>query len=96
VTGIDPRTGRATTVDIGTHGSRGGIASGGRWIWARGSERLLTRMDPRTRQVIERSGPPVGQGAATVGFRAFWISAPGIETLWRLPLDRVARESRAT
>jgi hypothetical protein len=95
-TRIDPRTGRAATADIGMHGSGGGIASAGRWIWARGSERLLTRVDARTQQVVERYGPDIGSGGVVVGFGAVWVSAPGIDTLWRLPLDRVHAPSRAS
>ena len=95
-TRIEPRSGRTATVDIGMHGVGGGIVAGGRWIWARGSERLLTRVDPRTRQVVERYGPPVGRGGVAVGFGALWVSAPRIGTLWRLPLNRVHGESAAT
>jgi streptogramin lyase len=95
-THVDPRTGARATTDIGMHGSGGGIAAGARWIWARGSERMLTRVDPRTRQVIERYGPNVGSGSVVVGFGAVWVSAPSIGTLWRLPLDRVHGASRGT
>src|SRR3954452_24510587 len=95
-TRIEPRTARAATLDIGMHGSGGGLDEDGRWLWARGSERLLTRVDARTHQVVERYGPAVGGGDVIVGFRAVWVSAPGIHTLWRLPLDRVQAESAAT
>jgi virginiamycin B lyase len=95
-TRIDPRTDRTATADIEVHGSGGALAAHGRWLWARGSEALLTRVDPRTAQVVERYGPAVGSGGVVVGFSAVWVSAPGIDTLWRLPLDRVAGESPAT
>jgi virginiamycin B lyase len=95
-TRIDPRRDRAATVDIGVHGTGGGLAARGRWLWARGRERLLTRVDARTSQVVERYGPPVGSGGVIVGFGAVWISAPRIGTVWRLPLDRVQGESPQT
>jgi hypothetical protein len=96
VTRIDPRTGRAGTHDIGMHGSGGALAADGRWLWARGSERLLARVDQRDGQVAERYGPPAGDGAVAVGFGAVWISAPGIDPVWRLPLRRVPREAPRT
>jgi hypothetical protein len=96
VTAIDPRTTRTRTADAGMHGSGGDLAASARWLWARGGERFLTRVDPRSRQVVERYGPDAGDGSVIVGFGAVWVSAPGADTLWRLPLDRVAGESRAT
>ena len=78
------------------HGAGGGVASAGRWIWARGSERLLTRVDARTQQVVERYGPHIGSGGVVVGFGAVWVSAPGISTLWRLPLHSIHAPSRAS
>jgi virginiamycin B lyase len=96
VTRIDPRSGRTATHDVELHGSGGALAAHGRWLWARGSEKLLTRLDERSGQVVERYGPAVGDGAVVVGFGAVWVSAPGIRTLWRLPLDRVPRDVPAT
>jgi virginiamycin B lyase len=96
VTRIDPRSGRTATHDVDLHGSGGALTAHGRWLWARGSEKLLTRLDERSGQVVERYGPAVGDGAVVVGFGALWVSAPGIRTLWRLPLDRVPRDVPAT
>jgi virginiamycin B lyase len=96
ITRLDPRSGRSATHDIDIHGVGGALAAHGRWIWARGSERLLARVDERNGQVVERYGPAVGDGAVVVGFGAVWVSAPGVRTLWRLPLDRVPREVPAT
>jgi hypothetical protein len=78
------------------HGSGGDLAASAHWVWARGSERFLARVDPRTRQVVERYGPDAGNGSAVVGSGAVWISAPGRGRLWRLPLDRVTAVSSAT
>jgi virginiamycin B lyase len=96
VTRIDPRSGRAGTHDISVHGSGGAIAAQGRWLGARGAERLLARVDQRDGQVVERYGPKAGDGAVAVGFGAVWISAPEIDTLWRLPLTRVPRDTPQT
>jgi virginiamycin B lyase len=96
VTRIAPRTGRRGTHDIGMHGAGGALAADGRWLWARGSERLLARVDQLDGRVAERYGPDAGDGAVVVGFGAVWISAPGIDTVWRLPLSRVPRDSPRT
>jgi hypothetical protein len=96
VTDINPRTDRTATADAGMHGSGGDLAASANWLWARGSERLLVRVDPRSRQVVERYGPDAGNGSVVVGFGAVWISAPGRGTLWRLPLHRVTAESSTT
>jgi hypothetical protein len=63
VTDVDPRTDRTSTADDGMHGSGGDLAASAKWLWARGSERLLVRVDPRSRQVVERYGPDAGNGS---------------------------------
>ncbi|HEX2104900.1 MAG TPA: hypothetical protein VHF51_14690 [Solirubrobacteraceae bacterium] len=78
------------------HGSGGAIAARGRWLWARGSERLLARVDQLDGQVAERYGPDAGDGAVAVGLGAVWVSAPAVDTLWRLPLQRVPPEAPRT
>jgi len=96
VTRVARRTGRTTSIDAGMHGSGGDLAAGAGWLWARGTERLLTRIDPRGHQVVERYGPASARGAVTVGYGALWVSASDLRIVWRLPLRHVGRESPAT
>jgi virginiamycin B lyase len=87
VTRLDPASGAvAATIAAGVVGSGGDMTAGGGWIWARGTDILLTQIDPRTNTVVRRYGPPSGSGAAVVGFGAVWVSAHDISTIWRLPL----------
>ena len=87
ITRLHPRTGRAkATIPADVVGEGGDVTVGGGWVWARGTDRLLTRIDPRTNRVAERYGPPSGSGAVTVGFGAVWLSAHDIDTVWRLPV----------
>lgn len=87
VTRVDPATGAVlATIPAGVAGSGGDMTAGGGWVWARGTDILLTQIDPRTNTVIRRYGPPSGSGAAVVGFGAVWVSAHDISTVWRLPL----------
>lgn len=75
-------------IKAGILGEGGGMTAGGGWIWARGTKRLLTRIDPRKNQVAEKYGPASGSGGAIVGYGAVWISAHDISTVWRLSLPR--------
>lgn len=86
VSRLDPDTGKSTTIDLGFAGPGGDLTSGGGWIWARGSNHLLARIDPRTDEVAEIYGPASGSGAVVVGFGAVWFSAHDIGTVWRMPL----------
>jgi virginiamycin B lyase len=86
VTRIDARTGRTARIAAGVPGEGGDLTVGGGSVWARGSDRLLTRIDPDRRKVIARYGPSSGSGAVIVGAGAVWISAHDVNTVWRLPL----------
>jgi virginiamycin B lyase len=87
VTRLDPATGAVVaTIAAGVVGSGGDMTAGGGSVWARGTDILLTQIDPRTNTVVRRYGPPSGSGAAVVGFGAVWVSAHDISTIWRLPL----------
>lgn len=89
VTRLDPATARVVaTISAGVVGGGGDMTAGGGWAWARGTDQLLVRIDPRTNTVAERYGPPSGSGAAIVGFGAVWVSAHDVETVWRLPLPQ--------
>jgi virginiamycin B lyase len=87
VTRIDAKTGRTARIAAGVPGEGGDLTVGGGSVWARGSDRLLARIDPRRRKVIARYGPPSGSGAVIVGAGAVWISAHDVNTVWRLALD---------
>jgi virginiamycin B lyase len=87
VTRIDPTTGKATNVDAGVPGEGGDLTVGGGSVWARGSDKLLARIDPKRNQVVEPDGPSSGSGAVIVGAGAVWISAHDVDTVWRLPLS---------
>jgi streptogramin lyase len=86
VTRIDAATGRTAQIAAGVRGEGGDLTVGGGSVWARGSDRLLTRIDPRRRKVVARYGPSSGSGAVIVGFGAVWISAHDVNTVWRLRL----------
>jgi virginiamycin B lyase len=87
VTRIDADTGRTARIAAGVRGEGGDLTVGGGSVWARGSDRLLTRIDPERRRVVARYGPSSGSGAVIVGAGAVWISAHDVNTVWRLPLE---------
>jgi hypothetical protein len=87
VTRIDARTGRRARIRTDVVGQGGDLTVGGGSVWARGSDRLLVRIDPDRRRVVKRYGPPSGSGAVTVAGGAVWISAHDVNTVWRLPLE---------
>jgi virginiamycin B lyase len=86
VTRIDPATGATASVDAGVSGEGGDLTVGGGSVWARGTDKLLTRIDVDKNAVSERYGPPSGSGAVIVNDGALWVSAHDINTVWRLPL----------
>lgn len=86
ITRLDPATGETTTIDLGFAGEGGDMTVGGGWVWARGADELLARIDPQANQVVETYGPASGSGAVIVGFGAVWFSAHDIGTVWRMPL----------
>jgi streptogramin lyase len=91
VSHINPRTTKVeATIQTQTPGwARGGdMAVGGGWVWARRSDVLLTRIDPRTNKVAQIYGPSSGSGSVVVGPGGVWISAHDVKTVWRLPLPK--------
>ena len=91
VSHLNPRTAKLqATVQTQPPGwARGGdMAVGGGSVWARRSDTLLTRIDPRTNKVVQVYGPSSGSGFAAVGTGAVWISAHDVKTVWRLPLPK--------
>jgi virginiamycin B lyase len=89
ITRLDPVTGGVkATIQAGIRGSGGDMTTGGGWVWARGAQRLLTRIDPGTNRIVERYGPTLGDGSVIVGFGAVWISVVDADKLWRLPFRK--------
>jgi virginiamycin B lyase len=86
VTRIDADTNRTVRIAARVRGEGGDLTVGGGFVWARGADKLLTRIDPKRRKVVARYGPSSGSGAVIVGGGAVWISAHDINTVWRLPL----------
>ena len=86
MTRIDADTNRTVRIAARVRGEGGDLTVGGGSVWARGSDKLLTRIDPRRRRVVARYGPSSGSGAVIVGRGAVWISAHDVNTVWRLPL----------
>jgi virginiamycin B lyase len=86
VTRIDADTGATVRIAAGVRGEGGDLTVGGGFVWARGTDRLLTRIDPRRRKVVARYGPSSGSGAVIVGAGAVWISAHDVNAVWRLRL----------
>lgn len=89
VSRIDPRTGKlAATIQARVRGTGGDMAVGGGWVWARGYDVFLTRIDPRSHKVVQVYGPPVGSGSVAVGPGGVWISAHDVRSVWRLRVPR--------
>ena len=89
VSRIDPLTGKLrATIQANMPGGGGDMAVGGGFVWPRGSDTLLTRIDPRTNNVVQIYGPPSGSGSVVVGPGGVWISAHDVTTVWRLPLPK--------
>jgi len=89
VSQINPRTGKLqATIQAHVSGVGGDMAVGGGWVWARGWDTFLTRIDPRTHKVAQVYGPPSGSGSVAVGPGGVWISAHDVKSVWRLPLPR--------
>jgi virginiamycin B lyase len=86
VTRIDADTNRTVRIAARVRGEGGDLTVGGGSVWARGSDKLLTRIDPKRRKVVARYGPSSGSGAVIVGGGAVWISAHDVNTVWRLRL----------
>lgn len=87
VTRIDPGTnGIAATIQLGEGIQGGDITVGGGYVWLRGSDTLLFKIDPATNQVVARYGPSSGSGSVAADDRAVWVTAHDTRTIWRLPL----------
>ena len=64
VSHINPRTGKLqATIQAHMPGGGGDMAVGGAWVWPRGSNTLLTRIDPTTNKIVQVYGPSSGSGS---------------------------------
>ena len=89
VSRVDPRTGKLqATIQAHMPGGGGDMAVGRGWVWPRGADTLLTRINPRTNKVVQTYGPSSGSGSVVVGIGGVWISAHDRQTVWRLPLPK--------
>ena len=88
VTRVDLATARAVaTIQVDTGSVDGGdIAVGGGFVWARVTDGLVAKIDPRTNTVVARYGPPAGSGSAVADGTAAWITAHDSNSVYRLPL----------
>ena len=88
VTRVDLATAKATaTVQVDSGSVDGGdIAVGGGFVWARVTDGLVAKVDPRTSTVVARYGPPAGSGSVAADARTAWITAHDSNSVYRLPL----------
>ncbi len=88
VSHVDPVSGLVDAVIPVSGGTitDGDIAVGGGSVWVRVADALVSRVDPRAGAVTTRYGPASGAGGVAADPSAAWVSAPDVDTLWRLPL----------
>jgi streptogramin lyase len=86
---IDPRTGRATRIDLGQGVTPAGVAVGDRSVWVAAFEKVL-RIDPRTGRVIATlSGLSPGGGIA-LGAGGVWVTSGHVRARIDPSTNRVA------
>jgi YVTN family beta-propeller protein len=87
VSRIDPASNTVVaTIAVGEPIEGGDIAVGGGYVWLRGSDTLLFKIDPATNAIVARYGPSSGSGSVAADDNAVWVTAHDITTVWRLPL----------
>jgi virginiamycin B lyase len=82
VTFINPSTNAPATIFTDVKGSGGDIAVGSKYVYVRAKKTLLTVIDPISKKVIRRYGPPAGSGAVCVENGRVWMTAHDINTIW--------------
>jgi len=86
LTRLDPTSGEVVaTIPAQVIGDGGDITTGDGSVWVRGSDFLLTSVDPGTNAIDTRYGPSSGSGAVIVARGAVWLSAHAVGKVWRLP-----------
>lgn len=88
VTRVDPTTNKVVaTIRVDSGPVEGGdISVGGGYVWARVTDALVAKIDPRTSAVVARYGPRSGSGSAAADATAAWITAHDSDSVYRLPL----------
>jgi len=88
VTRVDPHSNEAVARIPVSEGvvNGGDLAVGGGYVWARVSDALVAKIDPRTNTVVARYGPAGGSGSVAADDAAVWITAHDIDAVYRLPL----------
>jgi virginiamycin B lyase len=85
VSRIDPETNKlVASIEVGVPGPGGDIAAGEGAVWVRATNVLLSVIDPKTNQVVQRFGPAQGSGAVRAGNGNVWVSAHDVNKVWRL------------
>jgi virginiamycin B lyase len=86
LTRLDPTSGEVlATIPAQVIGEGGDITTGDGSVWVRGSDFLLTSVDPGSNAIDTRYGPSSGSGAVIVASGAVWVSAHAVSKVWRLP-----------
>lgn len=86
VTRVDPMLNAPTaTIEVTAPGSGSSIDAGGGRVWVRGTDPLLSVIDPRLNRVTARYGPADQGGAVRVAGGAVWVTSPHDGTIWILP-----------
>jgi virginiamycin B lyase len=87
VSHVDPSTNTVIATVVVDSGiiDGGDIASGGGAVWARVTDSLVAKIDPRTDVVVARYGPGSGSGGVAADADAVWITAHDVNSVWRLP-----------
>jgi 40-residue YVTN family beta-propeller repeat len=89
VSRIDPQTNQvAATIEVGVPGFGGDIAAGEGAVWVRANKFLLSKIDPKSNQVVKRFGPAQGSGAVRAGDGKVWVSAHDVNKVWSLDSRR--------
>jgi len=89
VTRVDTKTNKVVaTIPCGLTGGGGEIAVGEGSVWVTLFEYPLTRIDPRTNQVMQQFYGPGGD-AVRVGHGSVWLSNLREQNLWRLDPRRI-------
>lgn len=86
LTRLNPTSGEViATIPAQVIGDGGDITTGDGSVWVRGSDFLLTSVDPGTNAIDTRYGPSSGSGAVIVARGVVWLSAHAVGKVWRLP-----------
>jgi YVTN family beta-propeller protein len=90
VSRIDAKTHQVVaTIEVGVPGGGGDIAVGEGSVWVTTFDFPLSRIDPKTNQVVQQFAGPGGD-AVRVGLGSIWLSNGKEGTVWRLDPKKIA------